>query len=159
MMTIRKTLSRSVLIASCALASLSMATEAEKIPSHTLNSIRKAVRTSEVLAVMTVAGEPGQESVTFNVDQTLMGQLPNSVELPLTGFYPGDLQKGVQYLISLRFSKDAGTWVSTGNYDLISEGRIRDIPVETYLTRASEEANRRAPKKVRKDVITPLVSM
>jgi hypothetical protein len=153
-MTIHKPVLRTLVLSCCIAAASAFAADPDGVPDHTLNSIRLTVRSGEAVMVATVLEDPATApgaKVRFKVDQTLLGTLPTELEVPVQGFYVGDLQKGAQFLIALKFQRKQNQWVGSGLYDLISEGKIRDIPLATYLSRVTTETERLATERARRD--------
>jgi hypothetical protein len=117
------------------------------IPEHTLKNLRRSVLGAESMALVTVHAQSGEGQaarVRFRVEQELLGPLPVELEMPASRFHQGDLRRGVQLLMPLRLARQDGrwSWVSTGNYELVANGQIRDVPLERYLAAAAQEAAR-----------------
>jgi hypothetical protein len=107
----------------------------EDIPDHTVRNIRLSVLAADALVVATVMKAPGEgphAKVIFKVDQAVMGQVPETLETSLEGFYAKELEEGTQLLVAFK-RKGKDRFVCTGRYERVTEGRIRDHSLDAYL--------------------------
>lgn len=134
-----------IFLACCIFAGTAGATEpapaSPTIPRHVLQNMRVSVQHADAVAVVTLQATPQDvpgATMKLQVDQTVDGQLPAQLELPIAQFFIGDLEQGAKLLVSLQ-QKD-GQWVGTGHYERITRGTVRDLPLQVYLAKLAETA-------------------
>lgn len=143
----------------CSLLILTFSTAAfadeAALPERLLPNIRQSVATADVAAVVTVAQTADAKAsvVQLKVEQQLMGTMPTDVTVPVTGFFQGDLVAGTKLLAFFRKGKarkgQGEAFVGTGHYELISDGKIREVPEAQYLEATKAEIARSAKARDR----------
>ncbi|MGQ0505624.1 MAG: hypothetical protein ACT4TC_09915 [Myxococcaceae bacterium] len=128
---------KSLLLALCITATPAVADE---LPSHIVHQIKMTVRGAQAIGVAKVLDatlKTPNGSVQLAIETRVMGTRPGAIEVPETGFDRGDLVPGTRLLVAFTPRADGG-WMTTGRYELISEGMIREIPEHDYLARTTE---------------------
>jgi hypothetical protein len=109
----------------------------DQISEHVLWNIRKAVRSSTYAALVTVVSSDAQR-VKLHVAETVVGALPDELDVPARPFMKQDAAPGTTLLVFFRRTGDGLT--PTGQYELVIEGKIREYATDTYLTRTRYES-------------------
>jgi hypothetical protein len=104
----------------------------DEISDHIRWNIKVAARSGDSAAIVTIASATAQ-TVKLHVDQNVVGELPDELSVSTRTFAKPDLEGGTQLLVFFHNKQP------TGHYELVTEGKIREYPVEVYLTRARWE--------------------
>jgi hypothetical protein len=127
----RLTMTAALLISASALA--------EDISPHLMPDIQRAVSTSDAAARVTVTDHQGTQ-VYLQVDQHVSGTIDDAVIVSARSFAERDVAVGTQLLVYFRRG------APTGYYELITDGRIRDVSADAYTQKVAEAAAARAPR-------------
>jgi hypothetical protein len=120
----------------------------DEISDHIRWNIKVAARSGDSAAVVTIASATAQ-TVRLHVDQNVVGELPEEITVSTRTFAKPDLEGGTQLLIFFHNKQP------TGHYELVSEGKIREYPVEVYLARARWELSLANKPRVEQKHATP----
>jgi hypothetical protein len=126
-------------IAMTAAVLISASAFAEDISPHLVPDIQRAVSTSDAAARVTVISHEGAQAY-LQVDQHVSGTLDDALIVPARSFAQRDVVVGTQLLVFFRRG------APTGYYELITDGRIRDVSAEMYVEKVAEVAAARVSK-------------
>jgi hypothetical protein len=132
---------RSLLLAALLLSASAGADTPGDLPQHIVRNIRRTVSEADAVVVATVLKAPAGGKVALKRDQAVFGELPETFELPVGAFSEFDLEPGTKLLLPLR-KKAKARWACTGGYEKISDGKIREYSLESYVAVLSEHATK-----------------
>ncbi len=113
------------------------------LPPHMLREIERLVSTADALAIVTVGPAAANGERALKIERTLLGQLPASVSAPTKGIAAEDLQDGATLLLPFKRANDTFA-PNPSRYELVSEGRIREYPLDVFLGAVEQELLRRS---------------
>lgn len=119
---------------------LMMSQSPEQISSHVLINIKNQLRGATTSAVVTVVSA-ADGRVKLQVDQPVIGELPAELDVTAAAFNKRDVEPGTQLLVFFRAS-----FVPTGHYELVWDGKIREYELQTYVERVKAEASARTAR-------------
>ena len=118
---------------------LSQSADETPLSSQLLTNIKSSLKGATASALVTVVdAENGR--VKLNVDEPVFGELQGELDVGAMAFNSRDLEAGTQLLVFFRGA------VPTGHYELVCGGKIREVPVETYLAQTKQLQASKAPK-------------
>ncbi len=112
----------------------------DQISSHVLTNIKNQLRGATTSALVTVVSQ-ADGRVKLQVDQAVIGDVPAELDVTAAGFNQRDVEPGTKLLVFFRAS-----FVPTGHYELVWDGKIREYDVATYVDRVKAEASARTAK-------------
>ena len=131
------------MVTTLALAVLISQTAAETpVSSQVLTNIKSSLKGATSAALVTVTdAENGR--VKLNVDEPVLGELHGELDVSAMAFNSRDLEAGTQLLVFFRGA------VPTGHYELVCGGKIREVPVETYVAQTKLHATKPTKPKAK----------
>jgi hypothetical protein len=125
------------------------------VPSQIEINIAVSVNSATAAGTVTVVSVAGS-NVKLKVDESVIASLPSELEIPTAGIYPGDLEPGTKLLMFFR-EKGPGRWIASGHYELIKDGKIRDVPADVYISLTRNRAEKALTH--RKPVVAPKAAL
>jgi hypothetical protein len=102
----------------------------ERLSDHVIINIKRSLSTATAAAAVTVTGFD-EKTAQLHVDEAVVGTIAEDLKVPAKAFSKRDLQPGTQLLVFFRGKE--GAPAPTGQYELISDGKIREYTKDLYL--------------------------